>query len=158
RPRAARRGSRGAQPRAGARGSGAPGNPARPVARRRQHLAGCQAARGQPPDAVRPDAPAQHQALTEVDTAPMSKRSTKHGRKATLIAGLAALLLTSAAAPSIGATSEEEKSNKFYREAQEYMKKRDVNAAVIQLKNALKADAGNVAARMMLADIYNRLG
>ena len=88
----------------------------------------------------------------------MSKRSTTNGPKATLMAALAALLLAGTAAPSIAATSEQERSDKFYREAQEYMKKRDVNAAVIQLKNALKADAGNIAARMLLAEIYNRIG
>jgi len=88
----------------------------------------------------------------------MSKRSTTNGPKATLMAGFAALLLAGTAAPAIAATSEQEKSDKFYREAQEYMKKRDVNAAVIQLKNALKADPGNLAARLLLADVYNRLG
>jgi putative PEP-CTERM system TPR-repeat lipoprotein len=80
-----------------------------------------------------------------------------NGPKAMLVAGFAAFLLAGTAAPSLAATAEQEKSDKFYREAQEYMKKRDVNSAVIQLKNALKADPGNIAARLMLADIYNRL-
>ena len=88
----------------------------------------------------------------------MSKRSTQPGLKATLLAACAALLLAGSALPTLAATSEQEKSDKFYREAQEYLKKRDANAAVIQLKNALKSDPGNIQARLLLAEVYMRLG
>ena len=88
----------------------------------------------------------------------MSKRSTQPGLKATLLAACATLLLAGSALPTLAATSEQEKSDKFYREAQEYLKKRDANAAVIQLKNALKSDPGNIQARLLLAEVYMRLG
>ena len=88
----------------------------------------------------------------------MLTRSIKHGLKAVFYAGLAMACLTVTLTPLLAATPEQEKSDKYYREAQEYLKKRDVNAAVIQLKNALKSDASNVAARLLLADVYMRLG
>ena len=64
------------------------------------------------------------------------------------------------AVPGAGyaATADEEKSEKFLREAREFIKKGDGNAAVIQLKNALQSNPGNVAARQLLGEIYLRVG
>ncbi|MFT5488437.1 MAG: putative PEP-CTERM system TPR-repeat lipoprotein, partial [Alphaproteobacteria bacterium] len=56
------------------------------------------------------------------------------------------------------AAVDKEKSEKFLREAQEFIKKGDGNAAVIQLKNALQSDPGNVSARQLLGEIYLRVG
>lgn len=47
-----------------------------------------------------------------------------------------------------------EKSVRFYDKAQDHVKKGDLNAAVIQLKNAIRSDANNVDARVQLASIY----
>jgi putative PEP-CTERM system TPR-repeat lipoprotein len=64
------------------------------------------------------------------------------------------------AAPQIvqAAAIDKERSESFLREAQEFIKKGDGNAAVIQLKNALQSDPGNVAARRLLGEIYLRVG
>lgn len=51
-----------------------------------------------------------------------------------------------------------EKSIRFYDKAQGYVEKGDLNAAVIQLKNAIRSDANNVEARVQLASIYLALG
>src|SRR5262249_20820887 len=45
-------------------------------------------------------------------------------------------------------------SSGYYEEAQAYLKKGDLNAAAIQLKNAIRADENNVDARFALAKIY----
>src|SRR5262249_24674384 len=42
----------------------------------------------------------------------------------------------------------------YYEAAQAYLKKGDINAAAIQLKNAIRADENNVDARFALASIY----
>ena len=47
-----------------------------------------------------------------------------------------------------------EKSVRFYDKAQDHVKKGDLNAAVIQLKNAIRSDANNVDARVQLGSIY----
>ncbi len=47
-----------------------------------------------------------------------------------------------------------EKSVRFYDKAQDHVKKGDFNAAVIQLKNAIRSDADNVDARVQLGSIY----
>jgi putative PEP-CTERM system TPR-repeat lipoprotein len=62
--------------------------------------------------------------------------------------------------PSAGhaAAVDKGKSEKFVREAREFIKKGDGNAAVIPLKNALQSDPGNVAARQLLGEIYLRVG
>jgi putative PEP-CTERM system TPR-repeat lipoprotein len=89
----------------------------------------------------------------------MSKRSMTTGVKAALLAACASAILAGSALPTCAATAEQQKSEKFYREAVDALKKKDgINAAIIQLKNALKADPGNVSARLLLADIYLRLG
>ncbi|CAN0561940.1 unnamed protein product, partial [Laminaria digitata] len=56
------------------------------------------------------------------------------------------------------AAVDKEESEKFLREAQEFIKKGDGNAAVIQLKNSLQSDPGNVTARQLLGEIYLRVG
>ena len=45
-------------------------------------------------------------------------------------------------------------STRYYEEARTYLKKGDINAAAIQLKNAIRADESNVDARFDLAAIY----
>ena len=44
----------------------------------------------------------------------------------------------------------------FYEEAKDYLEKGDIRAAIIQLKNAIRADGDNVQARFDLAIIYLR--
>ena len=56
------------------------------------------------------------------------------------------------------AAVDKEKSERYLREAQEFIKKGDGNAAVIQLKNALQSDPGNITARQILGEIYLRVG
>ena len=45
-------------------------------------------------------------------------------------------------------------SSSYYDQAKAYLKQGDINAAAIQLKNAIRADDGNVEARLALAQIY----
>ncbi len=63
----------------------------------------------------------------------------------------AAILIYTGAASA--ATSEE-----YLREAENYLKKGETQAAVIQLKNALQQDPDNARARLRLGEIYLRLG
>lgn len=49
-------------------------------------------------------------------------------------------------------------SDEYVDDAQKYLKKGDINAAVIQLKNALQKDPNNVSARKLLGEIYLRVG
>jgi cytochrome c-type biogenesis protein CcmH/NrfG len=46
----------------------------------------------------------------------------------------------------------------YVDDAKKYLKKGDMNAAVIQLKNALQKDPNNVTARKMLGEIYLKVG
>lgn len=64
------------------------------------------------------------------------------------------------AAPTVAmaAAVDKEKSESYLREAREFIKKNDGNAAIIQLKNSLQSDPGNVAARKLLGEIYLRVG
>lgn len=78
--------------------------------------------------------------------------------KTTAIAVGLVWLGVAAPAPGYAATADEEKSEKFLREAREFIKKGDGNAAVIQLKNSLQSNPGNVAARQLLGEIYLRVG
>ncbi|MEJ0072298.1 MAG: tetratricopeptide repeat protein [Pseudomonadota bacterium] len=61
------------------------------------------------------------------------------------------------AAPAEPASSNRE-SRDYYEDAQKQLEKSDARAALIQLKNALRADPGNAAARHMLGVIYLRSG
>jgi putative PEP-CTERM system TPR-repeat lipoprotein len=56
--------------------------------------------------------------------------------------------------PAFGATVDAEKSEKYFEAAKDYLQKGDANAAIIELKNALQKDAGNVAARLLLGQTY----
>ncbi len=78
--------------------------------------------------------------------------------KGTAIALGLAWLHLAAPVPAHAASVDKEKSEKYLREARAFIKKGDGNAAVIQLKNALQADPGNVAARQLLGEIYLRVG
>jgi putative PEP-CTERM system TPR-repeat lipoprotein len=67
--------------------------------------------------------------------------------------------LTAAGAPAVFAADvDTEESESYLREAKEFLKKGDGNAAIIQLKNSLQADPGNIAARKILGEIYLRVG
>lgn len=78
-------------------------------------------------------------------------------RGAVAAAGLAWVSLA-VPGPAHAASVDKEKSEKYVREAQDFLKKGDGNAAVIQLKNALQADPGNIVARQLLGEIYLRVG
>lgn len=56
--------------------------------------------------------------------------------------------------PAFGAAVDTEKSEKYYEAAKDYLQKGDANAAIIELKNALQKNGGNVAARLLLGQIY----
>ncbi len=87
----------------------------------------------------------------------MLKRLSRSAARALCLA--AGLSLTLAAAgPASAAAVDKERSEKYLQDAQDYMKKKDINAAVIQLKNALKADPGNVRARRLLGEVYLDVG
>ena len=88
----------------------------------------------------------------------MNTNLTKKLFKTTALA--VSLVWLGVAVPGIGyaATADEEKSEKFLREAREFIKKGDGNAAVIQLKNSLQSNPSNVAARQLLGEIYLRVG
>lgn len=60
--------------------------------------------------------------------------------------------------PAAIAAPDRDQSNAYYDDARAYLDKGDVEAAVIQLKNALQSDPDNVAARYLLGEIYVRLG
>lgn len=64
-------------------------------------------------------------------------------------------LLMGTSVPAYTAVSNE-KSAAFVRDAEEYLKKGDVKAAIIQLKNALVADPKNPDHRLALANLYLR--
>lgn len=63
-------------------------------------------------------------------------------------------VLGSADAGAVGS----EESQSHYRQAQDYIEQDDYRAALIELRNALKADSNNVEARLLLADVYLRFG
>ncbi len=84
------------------------------------------------------------------------RMSRRVARALCLAAGLG--LALAAAGPASAAAVDKERSEKYLQDAQDYLKKKDVNAAVIQLKNALKADPGNVPARRMLGEVYLDVG
>ena len=69
------------------------------------------------------------------------------------IRGMAALLLLGVVFNAAAASSEE-----YFREAEAYSKKGDINAAIIQAKNALKEDPKNVKARFLLGQSYLQRG
>lgn len=60
--------------------------------------------------------------------------------------------------PAQAAKSDTSASDEYLSDAQKYLDKGDVNAAIIQLKNALQKDPANVGARKLLGEIYLRVG
>jgi putative PEP-CTERM system TPR-repeat lipoprotein len=78
------------------------------------------------------------------------------GGKAALAVALAAALGVSLRA--VPATADDEASAGFYQKAESHLAAREWQAAVIELKNALRADPGNVEARLALGVLYLRLG
>ena len=74
-----------------------------------------------------------------------------HIKAAVVATGLGlAVVATGGAAWAVDA----EKSASHLEEAREHFDEGRIQAAVIELRNALKADAGNVDARLLLAEIY----
>jgi putative PEP-CTERM system TPR-repeat lipoprotein len=70
---------------------------------------------------------------------------------------LALACLTFTALP-LGAEAATERSMEYLSDAGKRLEQGDVNAAVIQLKNALQQDPENYAARLLLGEIYVRQG
>ena len=86
---------------------------------------------------------------------------SSHGFRSTWTAILAALAVTalmSLTASPAGAAVDKKQSEIYYNEAKDYLAKGKINSAVIQLKNALQQNPGNIAARRMLGGIYLRIG
>ncbi|MCP3666513.1 MAG: PEP-CTERM system TPR-repeat protein PrsT [Gammaproteobacteria bacterium] len=52
----------------------------------------------------------------------------------------------------------ESKSDEFVKDARDYLEKNEINAAVIQLKNALQQDPAHMEARLMLGNVYLSIG
>src|SRR3546814_3715040 len=70
---------------------------------------------------------------------------------------LAAAVLCAAAAPA-WAKIEPEASRAYYEAAAKLVEQGDLRAAVIELKNALQRDPANAVARLLLGEVYLRLG
>lgn len=81
--------------------------------------------------------------------------SSKHGSglRAFLLSFLICLLPVLYVSAVHAASSED-----YLKEAQDYVKKGDINAAIIQLKNALQKDPKNIKARFFLGEQYLALG
>ncbi|PCI51329.1 MAG: PEP-CTERM system TPR-repeat protein PrsT [Alphaproteobacteria bacterium] len=62
-------------------------------------------------------------------------------------------LLMGTSIPALAAVSND-KSASYVRDAEEYLKKGDIKAAIIQLKNAIRAEPKNPDSRVALADLY----
>jgi tetratricopeptide (TPR) repeat protein len=88
----------------------------------------------------------------------MVKRMSRRAVRALCLAVALSLTVAAAPGPASAAAVDKERSEKYLQDAQNYLKKKDPNAAIIQLKNALKSDPGNIAARRMLGRLYLDLG
>jgi putative PEP-CTERM system TPR-repeat lipoprotein len=75
--------------------------------------------------------------------------------KGRLAAGLTCLALLSAS-PPIEVQAATDQSQQFLEDAGRRLERGDLNAAIIQLKNALQQDPSNNAARLLLGQIYLR--
>ena len=71
---------------------------------------------------------------------------------------VSSVVMMSAASTASAATASEKRSQEFFLEAKEYLAGGNVNAAIIQLKNALQNDRKNIAARKLLGEIYIKVG
>lgn len=83
----------------------------------------------------------------------------KHIRMAA-IAAIAGVLVVNMAlsSPATAARGDKAAAEEYFRDARQYLKNGDANAAVIQLKNALQKDRNHVGARKLLGEIYLRVG
>jgi putative PEP-CTERM system TPR-repeat lipoprotein len=78
-----------------------------------------------------------------------------HAKRFRLGAAVLVCMTAVALTPAL-ATAPSGDSQRYMEEAQGYMSKGDIAAAIIQLKNAVRADAGNLPARYELALLYLR--
>lgn len=85
------------------------------------------------------------------------KKSSRLGISAIVMAG-ALLLSTTLVPPVQAARNDKAASEEYFQDAKKYLKGGDINAAIIQLKNALQKDRGNIPARKLLGEIYLRIG
>lgn len=85
-------------------------------------------------------------------------RDLRNGIAAACLILGSSMFVISAADTALAAKGDNSKSQEFVEDAQQYMDKGDINAAVIQLKNALQQDPNNVSARKLLGDIYLKVG
>ncbi len=80
----------------------------------------------------------------------------RHGNK--LIGLLLALFLGAqpllAPTPALATAADEERSEQYYKEALQFSKEGKANAAIIQLKNALKSNPDHMVARKLLGELY----
>lgn len=74
------------------------------------------------------------------------------------ILGFLAIGMVPISAGGAVALTAEEDAVTFLEEARDYVAKQEFSAAVIQLKNALRANPNNVDARFLLGEVYLRLG
>ncbi|NKB21345.1 MAG: PEP-CTERM system TPR-repeat protein PrsT [Alphaproteobacteria bacterium] len=86
------------------------------------------------------------------------KRDFRNGIAATCLLIGSSMFVLSAAGVALAAKGDNDKSQEFVEDAQQYLDKGDINAAVIQLKNALQQDPNNVSARKLLGEIYLQVG
>ena len=86
----------------------------------------------------------------------MSGYAKTNARRRRWLAGCVAAALILAAGSGQARISDE--SVNYHEEARAYLEKGEFNAALIQLKNAIRSDPDNVEARFDLALIYQRGG
>ena len=84
--------------------------------------------------------------------------SRSRALKAAMIAVAFGGALGMAAPVAHSATADPKKSEQHLQKAQGHIKAGQANAAIIELKNAIQKDPGNVAARKLLGEIYLRSG
>ena len=84
----------------------------------------------------------------------MTSLATTARRFAVVVALATAIVGLLGSVPSSVAATDPEQPKEYFDEAKEFLAKGDVQAAIIQLKNAIKSDPDNVTARMMLGEIY----
>jgi putative PEP-CTERM system TPR-repeat lipoprotein len=84
----------------------------------------------------------------------MSLPSFSRGIRIWCIVGLILFGVMQAPPAVFAAVVDTRQSEKYFEAAKEYVANGDVNAAIIELKNALQKDADNVAARLLLGKIY----
>ena len=78
-------------------------------------------------------------------------------RKPVLFGLVMALALLGGSGPALAKTAEEESAT-FLEEARDFVAEKEFRSAVIQLKNALRADPDNKDARFLLGEVYLQVG